>query len=355
MMRGMLSLFRRIEVFDETYLPENFLHRDREIEEIMACVKPLEHGIQGYNALLHGKPATGKTTAVQKVFQQIEESSSRIRCVYVNVALKPSAWGTLAEACLRLTGQNALPDKGTGVIHLVDSIFRKLSKENNSLVLCLDEFTSMPTKELQTVVAPFLRPWEFSAVSREVKTSIILVSSSLQSPRFRSAVVSSLCPRWIEFKPYSAEQMRDILKVRAEAGFGPRVVSDEALWLLATAAKDLRHAIRLLRLAGEIAESRGTKVGVNDVEKAFERLPDSYVAQMRLSEAERRILDEIRSRGSMRSGEIYSFSERELGLKRTRTRQILASMIRKGILNSETVNHRGLTKVFTVARGWNVR
>ena len=347
--RGMLSIFRNLEVFDETTLPDAFLHRNREMEELKSCVSPLNEGLLGFNAVIHGPPATGKTTAMRLLLEQL---GGKIAGVYVNIARNSTPWAVLCEMHSRLTGQLSRPSRSGGTNHLVREVFRHLKKEGKHLALCLDEFQAMSKSDLDWLLQTFLRPWEFCREGKDIKTALILASSSGNLQGLRNAVVSSLCPRWIHFKPYTAEQMYDILEARAIAGFGRGVVSSKALWLLATAARDLRHGILLLRTAGEVAEKQGlTKIGVREVEQAFAMLPSS-TSELRLSDAERRILQEIKARGEMRSGEIYEFSRRELGLGRSRTHEILNNLLSIGAVEAKTINRRGMTRIFRVSRGW---
>lgn len=346
---GMLPIFRNLEVFDETTLPDAFLHRSREMEELKFCVGPLENGMSGFNVVIHGPPATGKTTAMRLLLEQLSEKTAG---VYVNIAQNPTPWAVLCEIRSQLTGQVSRPSRSGGTNHLVRAVYRQLGKEGRHLVLCLDEFDAMPHRDLDWVLQTFLRPWEFSAESRGIKTVLILASSSGSLLGMRRAVMSSLCPRWIHFKPYTAEQMRDILEARAAAGFGRGVVTDEALWLLAAAARDLRHGILLLRTAGEAAERQGlTKIGVREVEQALAALPP-YTGELRLGSAESMILREIKARGEMRSGEIYRFSRERLGLKKSRTHELMKRLLNIGAVEAQTVNSRGRTRIFRVARGW---
>src|SRR5260370_41716378 len=67
------------------------------------------------------------------------------------------------------------------------------------------------------------------------------------------------------FKPYSSDELYDILRDRAETAFQPGALEDGALRLCAAMAAgehgDARRALDLLRVAGEIGE-RGREKGV---------------------------------------------------------------------------------------------
>jgi len=341
-----ISIFRRMDVFDDTYVPDLYLHREREMEELAACVAPLLQGLPGNNAVLYGNPATGKTTSVKKLFEHIEDSGARAACVYVNAALRPSAWAVLSEMARAMGQQVSLPDKSTGVVRLVDVILRRLSREGTPLALCIDEFTCMRPQDLDAVIAPFLRPWEFSPLYDGVKTSVFLVASSFRPENLRCAVLSSLSPVRVEFAPYTADHIYAILESRANAGFGEGVVTREALRAISESGLDLRQCIRALRTAGGIADREGG--GEVTAEHAREVLvrQDTQRPEDGLSVDERTIFDEIGSRGEMGSGEIYAFSKGTLGLGQTRTYHILAKLLEGGLLEADYCTDRGRSRVF---------
>ncbi len=343
-----LSIFRRREVFEEAHVPEEFLYREKELEEIASCIRPLLQGFQGNTMKIYGEPATGKTTSIKKIFGQVPESN--IACVYVNAMLRQSAYAVLSEIAMNLGGQNAMPDKSTGTVKLVDIIMRVLIKNGRSIVLCIDEYSYLSSKDIEAVIAPFLRPWEFGKVSKDLKSSVLLISTSVTNPSLRSSVISSIGPHTLLFKPYSLEQKYDILYHRAEAGFGKNVVEDDALEIMA--GINVRWGIQTLKLTGEIADSKGeTKITGDIASRALNRLEGGMNVNSVLNSTEKVILHEIFQRKKMFAGEIYSFSLDNLGLKKTRTYEILKRLLKLGILEATEHNHRGRTRIFKPAQG----
>ncbi|GCC11715.1 cell division control protein 6 [archaeon] len=338
-----LSIFRRREVFEEAHVPEEFLYREKELEEIASCIRPLLQGVQGNTMKIYGEPATGKTTSIKKIFAQVPESN--IACVYVNAMLRQSAYTILGEIAMNLGGQNAMPDKSTGTVKLVDIIMRLLIKNGRSIVLCIDEYSYLSPRDIEAVIAPFLRPWEFGKVSKGLKSSVLLISTSVTNPSIRSSVINSIGPHTLQFKPYSFEQKYDILYHRAEAGFGKNVVEDVALEIMA--GINVRWGIQTLKLTGEIADTTGeTKITGDIASRALNRLEGGMNANSVLNSTEKVILHEISQRGKMFAGEIYSFSLDKLGLKKTRTYEILQRLLKLGILEATEHNHRGRTRIF---------
>lgn len=346
-----LSIFRRREVFEEAHVPEEFLYREKELEEIASCIRPLLQGFQGNTMKIYGEPATGKTTSIKKIFEQVPEAN--IACVYVNAMLRQSAYTILAEIAMNLGGQNAMPDKSTGTVKLVDIIMRLLIKKGRSIVLCIDEYSYLSPRDIEAVIAPFLRPWEFGKISKDLKSSVLLIATSVANPSIRSSVISSIGPHTLQFKSYSFEQKYDILYHRAEAGFGKNVVEDGALEIMA-GIKYVRWGIQALKLAGEIADTKGeTKITGDIAHKALNRLDGGMNVNSALNSTEKVILHEISQRKKMFAGEIYSFSLDKFGLKKTRTYEILQRLLKLGILEAYPVSykHRGRTRIFKEAQG----
>ena len=86
------------------------------------------------------------------------------------------------------------------------------------------------------------------------------------------------------FKPYTSDELYDILKERAEFAFRSGVLDEGALRLCAALAAgehgDARRALDLLRVAAEIAErSRELKVEENHVREAQQKVEHDRVTE----------------------------------------------------------------------------
>lgn len=342
-----LSIFRDMRVFDRSHMPEVFRHREAEMKELASCIHPLVRGAEGEHVLVYGGTATGKTTSVFKLFSELKESAPGVECVYVNTSLMPSANSALSEIFIQLSRQAEPPDKSLGTLKLTRQIMRRLVAKKKPLLLCLDEYLHIPPKQLSTVLAPFLRPAEFSHGSSGSRVSLILVSSKSDLSPLRSSLQSCLAPVHIEYRPYSRGEMTDILNTRAEAGFGPGVVDREALRVLVDSRIDLRQGIRALKLAGECADRRGSdRVTHSDFFNALKRLRTGEAV---VDASERQIVQFINSREEATSGDIYEFSWQSLSLGKTAAYNLLKGLLRKGVLEATDSRRRGNTRIFKLA------
>ena len=63
------TIFQDITVFNSDYLPENFKLRQPQMEEMALSLRPALQGGKPINNIILGPPATGKTTAIKKLFE----------------------------------------------------------------------------------------------------------------------------------------------------------------------------------------------------------------------------------------------------------------------------------------------
>ncbi len=81
------SLFQNINAFDPDYVPPNYNYRDRQMEAMAMAIRPAISGGQPSNSVVLGSCATGKTTAIRKVFELVEKTTEKVVCVYINCQL----------------------------------------------------------------------------------------------------------------------------------------------------------------------------------------------------------------------------------------------------------------------------
>ena len=78
------TLFQNINAFNPDYMPENFNFRDTQMEGMAMCIRPAIQGGRPTNSVIMGSCATGKTTALKKVFELVERTSDKVVCCYIN-------------------------------------------------------------------------------------------------------------------------------------------------------------------------------------------------------------------------------------------------------------------------------
>jgi Cdc6-like AAA superfamily ATPase len=224
-----------------------------------------------------------------------EETSAPV--VYVNCWYTPSRFRILYDI-LRQTGHVFdIHRKGTATDELLELLARKGKKSLR--VVILDEVDQMDDGR---VLYDLLRPGN---------VCLILISNSSTvlhkaDPRVVSSMASA---ERIEFPAYSAGELADILRGRAEWGIVPGAISGRQIEAMAEAAGgDARAAIGMLRAAAEKAESEGSE-RIRDEHIKCEAPGAGKKEELRaglLGEHEALLLEAIKEKGEISPGELYA-------------------------------------------------
>nr|WP_248898069.1 AAA family ATPase [Haloplanus sp. XH21] len=252
------GVLRSENYLTSTYHPDQPVGRDVEVQRIAEAVKPLARRKKPDNLLIHGPAGVGKTTCVKHVFNRLEKETSA-RSVYINCWQYNTRSSLLTQLLIEL-GYPA-PRKGKPVDELLSKIREWLDKKRN-VAVALDEFDQL---EERTEVIYDLQMLNQEA---ENKIGVVMVSnqhpSKLQlDPRSRSR----LNCQTLQFQPYSAVQLEQILKQRVKQSFRPGTVPDEVIEEIAESVAeksgDCREALETLLRAGRKADQEGeSEVGL---------------------------------------------------------------------------------------------
>lgn len=294
---GEETLFKNITAFNPDYIPENYLHRESQMEALAICLRPALKGGKPVNSVVMGSPATGKTTAIHKIFEMVEERSEKVVCAYVNCQLYNTRFNIFSQIYKHIFG--FLPaETGVPFSRIYGEIMKKLSNDGKALVVALDDVNHLfYTKNANQILYDILRAHE---VFPGVRTGVFAIISDIKFRYMLDKNVSSIfIPQEIIFEPYTWHEIRDILKDRVKVGFYPSVLSDELLDQitdLTQSAGDLRVGIDLLRTSGNFAEADASKkILKKHLEQAMQDFDSHHLQDTigKLSEDERNILRAI--------------------------------------------------------------
>ncbi len=207
-----------------------------------------------------GSPATGKTTAINKIFNIVERNSDKVVCVYVNCQLHTTRFNIFSQIYNKIFGHMP-PETGVPFSRIYGSIMKHLQAEKKSMVVALDDVSYLfHSKNANKIFYDILRAHE---EFKGVRTGIFAILSDIEFRYMLDKNVNSVfIPQEIIFEPYTTQEMFDILKDRIKAGFYPDVISDDLLNQIAehaSSAGDLRMGIDLLRVSGNFAEADASK------------------------------------------------------------------------------------------------
>lgn len=266
------TIFKDINVFDPDYVPEIFNYRDSQLQELAICIRPAMKGGRPMNSVILGLPASGKTTAVLKIFEKIDDITDKIVCCHINCQLNTTAFGILSQIHKKVLGYKP-PYTGSPFAAVYKKIMEKLSNEGKSLIVALDDSNLIFNNNIaDKIFYDILRAHEEYP---GVQTSIFVILPDIEFRYFLDKSVQSVfIPKEISFNPYTYDEIYNILKERVRLGFYQGVIDDELIEDITTKTHDqgdLRVGINLLKVSGTIAEAEASrKITKEHVDKAID-------------------------------------------------------------------------------------
>ncbi|WP_405268959.1 ORC1-type DNA replication protein [Methanobrevibacter sp.] len=270
------SLFQDINAFDPDYMPPNYNFRDTQMEAMAMSIRPAMRGGQPSNAIVLGSPATGKTTAIRKVFELVEKNTEKVVCVYINCQIHTTRFGIFSQVYKKIFG-HIPPETGIPFSRIYDQIMQDLQRKSKSLIIAFDDVNYLfQSKTANKVFYDVLRAYEEYP---GVKTSIFAILSDLEFKyAFDKNVNTVFIPQEINFPLYTYSEIENILRDRVKAGFFPNVLPDDILEQVAMYTEengDLRIGINLLKSCGNIAEASASR---EITQEHFDKAIDSLVS-----------------------------------------------------------------------------
>ncbi len=318
------TLFKNEDAFSPEYMPEVFNFRDSQIKALASCIRPALRGQKAVCAVLHGLPATGKTTAVKTVFSQLD-----ILTAHVNCHIDNSPYAITARIYEILFGRQA-PETGTSLNSLYDKI---LSKAKKPLLVALDDFDALSRKDMNEILYVILRAYE---LGRGHKTSVWAVC---QKPELMldARVRSIFQPMDINFPLYKREEIQEILKQRIKTGLYPDVMPKHIFSKIADHAlqkNDLRSGIEAIRKAALNAEADSCR-----------KIEEKHLSLVNNDNADEKIISLLREK-PMASGELYKELENEMGY--TKFNKTVNDLISKNMVKARYQGtNQGRTRILS--------
>jgi cell division control protein 6 len=348
------TLFKDRDIFELDHLPEHFLHRESQMNSLKFCVRPALQGARPVNCLCLGPPGTGKTTAIFKLFEEIEAYSSRIVPVHINCQMDSTRYAVFYQIYKKIF-EHAPPSSGISFKRIFEKVAQRSADEDLVLVVALDDINYLfMEKEVDHVLYSLLRAHETCPGARMGVIGILSEPTwnYILDPR----VVSVFQAEEVVFPLYARAEIRDILSRRVNMGFYPGVMTEDVLETVTDyteKAGDLRVGIDLLKRSGLSAEKRASKsISAQDVERSFERsrLVHLTYALKSLKEDEKKVLLLAAKQESSRAGELFSSVHSETGIGYTRFHEILNKLDAIRLINADFsgAGERGRSRIIRV-------
>ncbi|THE66400.1 ORC1-type DNA replication protein [Salinadaptatus halalkaliphilus] len=358
---GMLSwdesVFRDEHVFEIDYLPETFKHRKGQMESLTYALRPAVRGSRPLNVMVRGPPGTGKTTAIQKLFDEVGAQTADVRTLRVNCQVNATRYSVFSRL-FEGTFDYEPPSSGISFKKLFGQIADKLVEDDRVLVVALDDVNYLfYENEASDTLYSLLRAHEEYPGA---KIGVIVVSSDPALDvieELDSRVQSVFRPEDVYFPVYDSPEIVDILEERVKRGFHEGVIGREILDYVATLTAetgDLRVGIDLLHRAGLNAEMRASRtVERQDVTEAYDKSKYISLSQSLsgLNDTERRLLEVIAHHDGEQAGDVYDAFHDETNLGYTRYSEIVNKLDQLGLINADytSVDGRGRSRSLSLS------
>jgi len=282
---GNAKIFKDTGVLRHDYLPSRLPHREEQIRLLGEKVAPVLKKERCSNIFIYGKTGTGKTAVAKYVLSHLEvkakEYGAPVKFCYVNCRMAGSGYRVLSALCQSIGA--SVPFTGLSVGEVFDRFRAALNALAVLFIVVLDEIDVLVKTRGDGLLYELTR---INETLDRSKLSLIGISNDLRLKEFFDPrVFSSLSEEEIVFRPYDANELRNILSERARLAFNENSLSESALSLCAALAAaehgDARRALDLLRVSGEVAE----RVGANVVTEEHVREAEKHIEHNRVVEA----------------------------------------------------------------------
>lgn len=266
------DIFKNRDILSHRFIPDELPHREEELRELAAYLKHALKGSTPPHLLILGHTGTGKTVTVKKILQEMRKvAGDKINIMYT------IANGTPFQVLNDLAAEMDPTIRFTGLsFKEAWNRFQKLISNGKVSIIVLDEIDKMLLHGSDLLY--FL--------SREERVCVISISNRINVMDMITdkRVLSSFNPIKITFPKYNADQLRNILEVRAKDAFYEGVLEDGVIPLCAAYAAhregDARYALDLLAYAGdEAVRKMSDKVMIEHVRIAKRKLEEDFIKQ----------------------------------------------------------------------------
>lgn len=289
------SLFLNEMELDYDYIPQIIKYREDQQQHMATCIKPLFHDQNGLHLLITGKPGIGKTVAVKKVFDELEQENSNIMTIHINCWKKDTFYKIVLHICEKV-GYKWVHNKKS------DELFKEACKLLNKkkVVFCFDEVDKL---EDQNIL--------YNVLEEVHKKTIFLITNEKDwLAKMDQRIRSRMVPEILEFLPYNYDETKGILEQRRETAFVQNVWDEEPFEKVVektSELEDIRVGLFLLKKTGNIAENKSLrKIKLEHAEEAIKNIDNFQLRDSKdLNEEEKYILKLVKENSESSLTQLY--------------------------------------------------
>jgi len=255
------------------YIPNELHHREKEMSLLLTMfkdsyIKPDEFLFSTPQII--GRSGIGKTSTILKFSKMLEnefiKSGLTLKVAYINLKLQGGNKYAVYRFLLEKIAPE-LPSQGLSAEEMLRYLLSYLTENKLYTLIILDEIEFLLKSNKDSgMIYDFTRLNEFDLSNHCNVIGVVFIARSTDfHEKIDSSELSTLGRLPIEFKPYSIDEISDILLTRTTESFNPNVVGTDIIdevSLITTSSQvggDVRYALDLLLYAGNLAEANGNE------------------------------------------------------------------------------------------------
>ena len=282
------SVFKDQRTLSFDYVPQRLVHREAQMKKLVMLYRPVVESNLSQNAVLTGSVGTGKTATAKRFCADLkdfaEKQQKAVDWVLVNCRQRNSE----SSAVLHVVNhfQPNFPDRGFSITEMLRILRKDLEKRKVHLVIVLDEADVLLKKAGPDIIYKLTRFGEEKVDGRELVSLMLISQKNIFELLDASSTSTFKRTNVVEFGKYSSDELRDIVKTRAQLAFHDGAIDDDAISLIAEVSSewgDARFAIEILEKAGMLADEESTgRISVEHVRgakaEAYSSITESKLA-----------------------------------------------------------------------------
>ncbi|HSA73105.1 MAG TPA: AAA family ATPase [Nitrososphaeraceae archaeon] len=265
------------------YIPNELYHREKEMSLLLTMfkdsyIKPDEFLFS--TPQIVGRSGIGKTSTILKFSKMLEnefiKSGLTLKVAYINLKLQGGNKYAVYRFLLEKIAPE-LPSQGLSAEEMLRYLLSYLTENKLYTLIILDEIEFLLRSNKDSgIIYDFTRLNEFDLSKHCNVIGVVFIARSTDfHDKIDSSELSTLGRLPIEFKPYSIDEISDILLTRTSESFNPNVVGTDVIdevSLITTSSQvggDVRYALDLLLYGGNLAEANGSdRITLDQIRKA---------------------------------------------------------------------------------------
>ena len=243
------------------YVPEKLIHREEQMSTLRMLFRPVFEDGRSETAFITGTVGTGKTVTVKRFCADMmrygAEKGIPLEYVLVNCRQRNSENAVILQILRHFDPGH--PDRGFSVPEMLRTLRGLIESRKARLVIVLDEADILIKKNAVDIIYQLSR-FNEEGIGLTTSVSLILIAQDYILDSLDTASLSTFKrTNTIRFDRYKRNELRDIVKIRADEALIQGRIRDDAIDLIADISAewgDARFALDLLDKSARKGENK---------------------------------------------------------------------------------------------------